>query len=206
MKSFLVSNYGCRAILFLGALALTSCGGSSSTSTTAVAKIIVQPSVVSIHVGSTQKFTATALNADGNAVSGTVTWSSSATDVATVDESTGIATAKAGGTAKITATVTGGSVASDPATLTVMPQIASVSLSPINSTIKVGEQQQFVATAKDASGNDVTSAVFQWNISYSGIATIGTNGLATGVSPGTVFVTASTDGVSSPVATLNVTN
>jgi trimeric autotransporter adhesin len=204
MKSFLSNRY--NAVLVIGALALTSCGSSSSTTSTTVAKVVVQPTVVSVHVNGSQKFTATALNSEGNSVGATITWASSATDVATVDSTTGIAIAKSGGTTKITATATASNVTSDPASLTVMPQIASVSIAPISFTIKVGETKQFVATATDASGHNVPSAVFQWNISYSGIASIDTNGLATGVSPGTVSITASTDGVSSPVATLYVTN
>ena len=76
---------------------------------------------------------------------------------------------------------------------------------PINATIKVGQQQHFVATATDVKGNNIASAVLNWSISFSGVATIDSNGTATGVSVGTVLVTANVGGVTSPIATLNVT-
>jgi uncharacterized protein YjdB len=63
-----------------------------------------------------------------------------------------------------------------------------------------------MATAKDVKGNTVDGAVFDWGLSFSGVATIDKNGVVTGVSAGTVLVTASTGDVTSPVATVNVTN
>jgi uncharacterized protein YjdB len=187
----------------LGALFLVifSCGGGSSSSTT-VTSVTVIPTVSSINVNDQQSFTASALNSDGNQVSGvTVTWASSDTGVATVNPS-GVATAKSGGTTDITATAE--NITSSPAKLTVFPQIGSVSISPVNATIKAGQTQQFVATAKDMNGNDLSGAVFNWSISYSGVASIDSSGLATGISPGMATVTASVGSVHSPTATLNV--
>jgi len=185
-------------------LVITSCGGSSDSSTT-VSSIVVIPSVSSTTVNGHQAFTANALNSDGNSVGTvTLTWTSSDTNVATID-SGGMATGKSGGTTQITATATTNGVASPAVSLTVFPTVGSVSIAPINVAIKVGEQQQFTATAKDVNGNNIGNAVFNWSISFSGVASIDTNGKATGISPGTVLVTASIGGVSSPMATLNVT-
>jgi hypothetical protein len=183
-------------------LMTSSCGGSGTSSTT-VSSIVVIPSVSSTTVNGHQTFTANALNSDGNSV-GTVTftWASSDTNVAVID-TTGVATGKGGGTTQITATTS--NVTSPPVTLTVFPDVASVSITPINATIKVGQQQHFVATAIDVKGNTITNAVLNWSVSFSGVATIDSNGTATGVSVGTVLVTASVGGVSSPIATLNVT-
>jgi trimeric autotransporter adhesin len=182
-------------------LATSSCGGS--TSSTTVSSIVVIPSVSSTTVSGHQIFTANALNKDGNSV-GTVTytWASSDTNVATIDGA-GIALGKSGGTTQITATTS--NITSPPVSLTVFPDVASVSISPINATIKVGEQQQFVATATDVNGNNIANAVLNWSISFSGVATIDSTGTATGRSVGTATVTASMGGVSSPIATLNVT-
>ena len=158
------------AALGLLLLMVPSCGGSSSSSASVVTSVTVIPTVSSIAVNDQQSFTANALNADGNQVSGvTFTWVSSDTNVATINIS-GVATAKSGGTAQITATAD--DVTSAPATLKVFPQIGSVTISPVNATIKVGETQQFVATAKDMNGNDVSGVVFNWSISYSGVASI----------------------------------
>ena len=195
-----------RVLLVAILFGLCSCGGGSSDTSTTVTSVVVIPTISSITVNGRQAFTANALNSAGNTVPNTtVTWTSSATDVATIDN-LGIATGKAGGTTQITASVPANSVTSAPVSLVVLPQIASVSVSPATATIKVGAQQPFVATAKDVQGNTVSNAVFSWAISFSGIATIDNNGVATAVSPGTVFVTASVGGVTSPVATLNVTN
>lgn len=185
-------------------LVTSSCGGSSDTSTT-VTSVVVTPSVSSTTVNGHQTFTANALNSDGNSV-GTVafTWTSSDPNVATIS-SGGIATGVSGGAAQITATATVSTVTSPPVSLTVFPDVASVSISPINATIKVGQQQHFVATATDVKGNTIANAVLNWSVSFSGVATIDSTGTATGVSVGTALVTANVGGVTSPIATLNIT-
>lgn len=201
----LISRLGCAAlspILFV----FLSCGGGSS-STAKINSVSVVPTASSIKINGQQTFTANAVDASGNSVGATFTWQSSAAGVAIIDNN-GVATGRTSGQTQITATATASSqsVASSPVTLTVLPQIGSVTITPTNATIKVGGQQQFVATAKDVNGNPVTGAVFDWSISFSGVATIDQNGLATGVSAGMVVVTASVGGVTSPMATLNVTN
>jgi hypothetical protein len=192
------------AVISALTLAPSACGGKdSSSSSTTVATVNVVPTASSISVNQQQAYTANALDKDGNAVSGvTFTWTSSAPDVATIDSS-GIATGKSGGTTQITATAE--NVTSSPASLRVFPAIASISISPASATIRVNETQQFTAKAKDVNGNDLTGVTFNWSISYSGVARIDPNGLVTGVSPGTAFVTASAGSVNSPTATVNVT-
>jgi hypothetical protein len=195
------SLLSCAALVAM-MLLNTSCGGSGDSPTT-VSSIVVIPSVSSTTVNGHQTFTANALNSVGNSVGTvTLTWASSDTNIATID-TTGVATGKNGGTAQITASSNG--VTSPPVNLTVFPNVGSVSVAPINVTIKVGQQQHFTATAKDVNGNNIPNAVFNWSISFSGVASIDSNGTATGISQGTVLVTASIGGVSSPMATLNVT-
>lgn len=173
---------------------------------TKINSISVVPTVSSIKVNGQQAFTANSVDASGNTVGGvTYTWKSSAADVATIDNN-GVATGRTSGQTQITATASSQNVTSTAVTLTVLPQIGSVTIAPLNATIKVGAQQQFTASAKDVNGNPVNGAVFDWAISFSGVATIDQNGLATGVSAGMVVVTASVGGVTSPMATLNVTN
>jgi hypothetical protein len=199
------SLLACTAVVAM-LLVASSCGGGSTSSTT-VTSIVVTPSVSSTTVNGQQTFTANALNVDGNSV-GTVLliWASSDPSVATIS-TTGVATGKSGGTTQITAATNDvtNPITSQPVSLTVFPDVASVSISPINATIKVGGQQHFVATATDVKGNVISNAVLNWSISFSGVATIDSGGTATGVSVGTVTVTANVGGVSSPIATLNVT-
>ncbi len=184
-------------------LLFSACGGGSSTPASTVTSVVVIPASSAIAVNGVQTYSATATDASGNSVSGlTFAWSSIATGVATIS-STGVATGISGGTTQITATTS--NVTSMPATLTVMPKVASVTISPGSATIRAGQTQQFTATAKDVNGNAITGVAFTWSDSFAGIATIDSNGLATAISPGTVMITASLGGVTSPVATLTVT-
>ncbi len=82
--------------------------------------------------------------------------------------------------------------------------IASVSISPMMATLTVGATQQLTAAAMDASGSPV-QAQFTWHTSFGGVVSIDNNGLATAVAPGTVQITANAGGITSPVATLTVT-
>ena len=191
------------APLLLSSLALLSAGCGGSASSTTVKQVVISPSSTGIVVNAQQAYTATGTDSAGNSVSGlTFTWVSSDTNVATIG-STGVATGKAGGTTQITATSDG--VTSAPATLTVLPAIGSVDIQPTSASIRVGATQQFTATAKDVNGNPVSGATFSWSISFSGTATIDSNGLATAVAPGTVTVRANLGGINSPAATLTVT-
>jgi uncharacterized protein YjdB len=190
------------SFLLLTAVLLQACGGGSS-STSTVASITVSPTSGSVSVNGSQTFAATALDSNGQTVTGqTFTWASSNTAIATIT-SAGVATGIAAGSSQITASDAG--VTSTAATLTVSPAIASVTLSPLSATIKVGQTQQFTASATDASGNTVTQAQFTWHNTFGGVASIDANGLATALAPGTVMITASASGMTSQVATLTVT-
>jgi plastocyanin len=69
----------------------------------------------------------------------------------------------------------------------VQATVSSITLSPADPTIAVGNQVQF--TAVDNIGNDITSSVV-WSSSNSVIATITAGGLARGVADGPVTITA----------------
>lgn len=183
-------------ILPLVALAI-GCGGKSSTTTTTtttqISTITVTPPASAIAVGQNQAFTATVKNSDGTVLSGGVlTWSSSATSVATID-SAGIATGVGAGSTQITATSEG--VSSTAVTLNVTPKVATVTITAPSNTVAVGATLQLTAVAKDASGNVIQNAAIQWAGTASSIATIDNTGLVKGVAPGSVMITASSGGV-----------
>ena len=90
-----------------------------------VARVSVTPPAATVDVGATQQFAAAATDAQGNPVSVAVTWASSNTAAATVNQS-GLATAVGPGTTTITATA--GQVTGS-ATLTVRPPVRIVSVS-----------------------------------------------------------------------------
>lgn len=190
-------------LLLAISLPLQSCGGGSTTTTSTVKTIVVTPATSSVSVSSQQAFAATAQDSSGATVTGIAfTWASSSPNVATIDTS-GVVTGLNVGTTQITAS--GSGVTSSPVTLTVTPVVASVSISPITASIKVGETKQFIASATDSKGNAISGAIFSWSNSFSGVATISNTGLVTAVSPGTVIITATSGGVTSPAATLTVT-
>ena len=102
------------AVLLVGSTAWWACSESNAPPPPppppppTVAQVAVTPSTaLLLAAGETQQFTATARDADGDAISGkTFSWQSSAQSVATVSSS-GLATAVADGSATITATVDG---------------------------------------------------------------------------------------------------
>src|SRR5579883_2673644 len=190
---------------FVLSFTLSQCGGSSkSPSMPTVASIAVAPASPTITVGSTEQFTATAKDANGNTISGVAfTWASSATGVATINSS-GLATGVSAGTTQITASANGVTSSADTLAVT-PPPVASITVSPVSPTITVGATQQFTATAKDANGNTISGVTFAWSSSATGVATINSSGLATGVSAGTTQITAFANGVTSPADTLTVT-
>ena len=156
-----------------------------------VASVTVTPAAATINIGQTQQFTAVAKDANGNVITeASFTWNSDATSVATVN-SNGLATAVTGGTAHITATSGG---VNGSATLLVA-SVASVTVSPATATITVGQRQQFTAVAKDSGGNVINGVTFIWSSDVTSVATVDTNGLATGVSQGTAHISATASGI-----------
>jgi hypothetical protein len=186
------------AILFSGlGLLLGGCGSNTDVST-----IQITPATQALAAGQTAQFTATGMIAHGKHppttqdVTSQVTWSSSATGIATVSAS-GLATAVAAGTTTITASMLG--AASATATLSVTGSsgggggdVVSLSVIPGQQSVASANQtSQFIAIGTTASGStlDVTAQA-AWGSSSSSVATINLSGLATGVGKGTTTITA----------------
>ncbi|MDB4909644.1 MAG: Ig domain protein group 2 domain protein [Gemmatimonadetes bacterium] len=172
-----------------------------------VATVTISPTTQSVVVGgTTPAFTAVTKDANNNTLTGrVVTFSSSNTAVATIDANTGVATGVAPGTTSITATSEGKT--SDAATLTVDPvPVGSVTISPTSESVVEGSTTPaFTAVTKDGSGNVLTGRTVTFSSSNTAVATIDpTSGVATGVSPGTSSITASSEGKTSNPATLTV--
>ena len=216
-----IDNTGKANGLSPGTVTITAAsGGKSGTASlivtpVPVATVAVAPSSQAVVVGSTTPaFTATPKDASGNALTGrVVTWSSSDLGTATIDASTGVATGVAPGTVTITATSEGKSGTAS-LTVTIVP-VASVTVAPPSQSIVDGATTvtPFTATLRDAGGNVLTGRPLTWSSSDNGIATIDAGGNATGVSPGTVTITANSSGITgtasltvtpAPVATVDI--
>ncbi|MGB8832266.1 MAG: Ig-like domain-containing protein, partial [Candidatus Sulfotelmatobacter sp.] len=108
----------------------------------------------------------------------------------------------------------GGSSKSDSASTSTTPSggtatLQSIAINPATATIAEGTTQAFTATGKysDGSTKDLTAAA-QWSCLLPNMATVSssspTQGLATGIAPGTVVISASSGSVSNS-AQLTVT-
>ncbi len=179
----------------LTALLLSSCGGSFFPGANTIVSIALSPASATVKPEATQQFTATATygnNSTGD-VTSSVTWTSSATNVATINSS-GLATAVALGTTTITAK--SGSVTGTGTMTVTNKTITSITVNPANSILTSGQQQQFTATAiySDGSIGDISSSV-SWSSTESAIATITNTGLVTAVSTGSTTIGASLNGI-----------
>jgi uncharacterized protein YjdB len=130
-----------------------------------------------------------------------VSWNSSSTQIATIGQNTGFATAVNQGTDTITAiySASGGAVVTGTATFTVSggttEKYTAVSLTPSSVSISASNGTcQLIATATYGSTGlrtDVTSSSqITWLTSNSTIATVSSTGLITGKGAGTAIITA----------------
>ena len=189
-------------------LTIAGCGGFFPSSNS-ITSLQVAPANASIAPGVTQQYTATDTygnNSTGD-VTSQVTWSTSPTNVATIN-STGLLTAATLGTATVKAT--SGNVIGSTGLSVTQKQITSISISPLTQTLSVSgttvpSTVQFIATAtyKDGSTADVT-AISTWTSTPSSVASISSTGQATALTIGTATVMATSGGVTSNSSTITV--
>jgi uncharacterized protein YjdB len=192
-----------------GSSTISATLGSVSKSTTititvpTISSISVTPVGLTLGIGINQQYTATATYSDGSSqdLASGVTWSSSSTSVATINNS-GLATTVAAGATTITATV--GSL-SDTSSLTVVPaHLTSIDVSPATPSIAVGTTQQFTAVGNFDDGSTQLLPSVTWSSSAGAVSAIDASGLATAVGTGITTITA-TSGSISGTANLTVT-
>ena len=179
--------------LFFGPAAWTVTTVPNAMSSTAtVTGLQIAPSSAQIHtstLGKQSQFTLAATFSDGSTgfLTGSATWTSSNTSVATV--ASGLATSTGYGTTTITATVGGQSAT---ASLTVAePTLVSITVPPATVTVYQGTAIQLTATGEYADGTsiDLTNSV-TWSSSNTSAATVSTGGLVQSVGLGTATITA----------------
>jgi len=79
-------------------------------------------------------------------------------------------------------------------------QVASVTVSPDQFELVVGETQQLTATPRDQSGSPYVGPSITWASTEETVATVSGTGLVTGVGPGSATITASSGGKSGSAA------
>lgn len=195
-----ISSLGLATTKAQGSTLITAVLGSTSgTSTLSVTTAVldsiqVSPVNATVILPATQQFTATGVYSDSHTqdLTSTATWSSSDPNVATIDSSTGLATAVGHGTTTISATfnaVTG-------STSFTVVALTSIAISPSNPNVVFGSKLQLTATGIYSDGNtrDFT-ATAAWNSTNMGAATVNATGLVTSVHEGTTTIQATQSGV-----------
>jgi uncharacterized protein YjdB len=158
-----------------------------------VSTVDVSPGQADLTIGGTVTLTATPKDSRGNALTGrTVSWTSGAPSVATVNAS-GVVTATGAGTAVVFATIEG---RTGSATINVRQiPITSVTVTPAVSSVAVGASVQLTATVR--SGTTVlTDRIVGWSSSNDAIAVVSSTGRVTALKAGSVTITATSEGVS----------
>ena len=79
------------------------------------------------------------------------------------------------------------------------PKVATVSVTAPGTQLEVGSTMQLGAAARDGRGNPLTGRSVTWATSSASVATVDLAGVVTGVSAGSVTITATVEGVSGSV-------
>jgi len=179
--------------------------GSPAVGSPVLVSVAVTPATASVPTSGIQPFMATATYSDASTrdVTTLSSWTSGTVGVATVVQTTGVATGVSAGTSLITANFDG---KTGSATLTVTAAtLVSVVVTPATATLPVSGIQPFTATAtfSDGTTRDVT-AFSGWTSGTPSVGTVvQTTGVATGVASGTSLITANYSGKTNS-ATLTV--
>jgi len=183
------------------ALALSGCGGDGGSDPVPVASVDALPETVTLYVGETRRATAQTRDGQGNVLPDRrVTWATSAPAVASVTDS-GVITAVGAGTAQITARSEG---REDVVGLTVLAPVASVTVTPAELTLDVGQEQDLAVAIFDAAGAPLSGRPIQWFTSNANVASVSLSGRVRGVGPGTALITVTSE-TKSAAATVTVT-
>ena len=171
----------------------------NNTDKVAVTGITLSKSSVSLTVGDTTKITASVKPT--NATDKSVTWSSSDTKVATVDKNGNIS-AKAAGTATITAKSSNGKSATLKVSVTAKsdtkPQ--DIPVTELNlSTNKVEVEVGATVTVTASVNSDATNKSVSWKSDNENVASV-TNGVIKGVSAGTATITVTAGNISKSIS------
>ena len=163
-----------------------------------VTMFVLNEEKLSLSINATQQLTATITPSVANPK---ITWVSSNPDVATVDEN-GLVTAKAIGTATITATTANGAEAT--CEVTVSTPVTNVTLDKTTLSLKRGSTDTLTATVEPKEG---TNKNVTWASDNEAVATVDENGVVTAVSAGTANITVTTvDGGKTATCVITVTN
>ncbi len=164
----------------------------SVVSSPALTSISIAAPPASLLVGATQNLVATGNYSDGSTanITNTITWSSGASTIATVNAS-GLVTAVSPGTTPVVA-ISG--TKSTSVTINVLPvaTLNSITVTPASPSIAVNGAQSLLATGSFADGSSLNiSNSVTWASANAAVASVSATGVVNGLSGGTAAITAS---------------
>ena len=173
-------------LLFAAGAVFTACDNDPKEPDVLVTGVSLNKDTLELAVGSTERLTAVITPA--NATNQAVSWTSSNTAIAAVNNN-GVVTARAVGTAVITVkTACGGHT--DSVNVTVIPApipVTDISLNKTALTLAVGDTETLIAAIMP---EDATNKTVTWTSSSNAVATVDADGVVTAVSAGTAVITA----------------
>jgi uncharacterized protein YjdB len=156
-----------------------------------VKTVVITPRTGFLRLGVPRQLSAQLLDSLNQTVTGrVVTWTPLNPTVATVSAN-GSVTGISLGTVRITAQVDA-AIDTVQFTVTRIP-VGSVELAPTQASVIQGKTTTLLVTVEDSIGTEVTDRAVTWLTSNPSVATVA-NGVVTAVSPGTVTITASSEG------------
>jgi len=159
----------------------------------AVNHVVVSPPSVTVSVGNQVQLTATAYDIDDTVLIGrTFSWSSVSPGTASVDE-TGLVTGQRVGETAIIVESEGRSVF---VPVSVLTPVGYVVVRPNPAAVIVGLVIQLEAVTLASNGTELTGRSITWSSENTGIASVDTAGLVSGVSKGTTRIFAESEGKS----------
>ena len=165
-----------------------------------VSQVVLTPASASIAAGGTKQFSATGQLATGAAASITPRYGSTGGTIS----GAGMYTAgKSSGTFRVIATDTVSGKA-DTASVTVTPVVGSISVTPVTASVAAGATKQLSVSVLDAAGAALSGQTITWSSASTATATVSSLGVVTGITAGTVTITATTGGQNDK-ATITVT-
>ena len=181
------------------AVADAKVAGSATITVAATRSLTLAPATVTIGGGQTTTLTATVDGGTGFPT--TVTWRSSATNIASVSTA-GVVSGVSPGVAIVTALSTADTTLRASTTVTVNPAIRTIAVAPATASIFINGTQQLVPTITADAG--VEQAV-TWRSTNPAVATVNASGLVTGVALGSTVIAAIATADTTRRATMTLT-
>jgi len=154
-----------------------------------LAAIVVAPGTAILEPGDLQQFTAIGYDQYGDEMPIVAAWSCTNESVGTID-SAGLFTALSPGTVTVMASASGIVGTAAVTVLPTGPVLTSITLSPIEVMLTIGESEQFTALCRDQYGEPMDEIPVTWSVDNESVGTIDATGLFTATGAGTTGVTA----------------